>query len=113
MHQQNQLGHNYPDSTYCRRISHTRRGPIAPHSCSGIQDKQARYVQGYDLFRYWKHFIRYAGWKEQDNRFSGRQSFQMNYKIQSFEEELHLHHQGKRTFRTSSRLYGFLLKIAR
>jgi len=49
----------------------------------------ARYVEGCDLFRYWKHFIRYAGWKEQDKLFSGKQPFHMNYKIQSFGEELH------------------------
>lgn len=69
---QNQLRQNYPDFTYCSRISQTRRGPIASHSSSGIQDKQARYVEGCDLFRYWKQFISYAGWKEQDNLFLGQ-----------------------------------------
>ena len=100
---QNQLRQNYPDFTYCSRISQTRRGPIASHSCSGIQDRQARYVEGCDLFRYGKQFICYAEWKEHDKVFSGRQPLQMNYKIRSFEEQLHLHHQGERKFRISSR----------
>jgi hypothetical protein len=100
---QNQLRQNYTNFTYCSRISQTRRGPIASHSCSGIQDKQARYVEGCDLFRYVKQFICYAGWKEQDKIFSSRQPLQMNYKNQRFGEELHLHYRGKRKFRTSSR----------
>jgi len=97
---QNQLRQNYPDFTYCSRISQKRRGPTASHSCSGIQDKQARYVERCDLFRYGKKFICYTEWEEKDKVFSGRQPLQMSYKIQSFGE---LHHQVKRKFRTSSR----------